>query len=66
MSAQGVHERPTETRSGLIAALVLILIGMALVVAGVAVLLGTGYALVTAGLGLTVFALVANLSRVLP
>jgi len=66
MSAAGVHERPSETRAGLIAALVLTLIGLGLMVAGVAVLLGVGYALVTAGFGLVTFALVANLSRVLP
>lgn len=66
MSTNGVHERPTETRAGLLAALVLTVIGMALMVAGVAVLLGTGYALITAGFALVTFALVANLSRVLP
>ncbi len=66
MSTAGVHERPTETRRGLIVALTITLIGLALVVAGVGVLLGAGYALVTAGVGLVNFALLANLSRVIP
>lgn len=58
--------RAPETRGGLLGALVLVLCGMGLCVAGVAVLLGAGFALLTGGVCLVVFALLADLSRVIP
>lgn len=60
------RERRPETRGGLLGALLLVLLGMGLTVAGVAVLLGLGWALLTGGVCLVVFALLADLSRVIP
>ena len=63
MMPQTRAERPGDSRTALLVALILVLLGLFMLVAGVSILLGTGWALITAGTGLIVFAILADLSR---